>query len=226
MTKLSIIVPVYNEEKTIERVIKELKELNIEKEIIVVDDGSTDSTSKILKGIKGIKVIAHEKNLGKGAAVATGIKHARGDAILIQDADLEYKPKDIPKMVKALEKFDADAIFGYRFLRRRGKRLLLHDLGNAFLSFATSLLFLRSVPDMETGYKLVKTRFLKNLKLRARRFEIEPEITAKLLKQGCKIKFVPIEFEARGFEEGKKIRVWDGFLAFLTLLKFRISSLL
>ncbi len=222
--KLSIIVPVYNEEKTIEKVIRELKKLRFKKEIIVVDDGSTDTTPKILKKLKGIKVITHEKNLGKGAAIATGIKHAKGDAVLIQDADLEYKPKDIPKMLKALEKFNADAVFGYRFLRRKGKRLLLHDFGNIFLSFMTSLLFLRSIPDMETGYKLIKRKFLENLKLRAKRFEIEPEITAKLLKQKCKIKFIPIKFEARGFEEGKKIRIWDGIIALLTLLKLRFSS--
>ena len=123
-----------------------------------------------------------------------------------------------------LEKFNADAVFGYRFLRRKGKKLILHDFGNMFLSFVTSLLFLCSIPDMETGYKLIKRKFLEKIHLRARRFEIEPEITAKLIKQGCKIKFIPIEFEARSFEEGKKIRVWDGFLALFTLLKFRNSS--
>ncbi len=210
--KLSIIVPVYNEEKTVERVIKELKKLSIEKEIIVVDDGSTDATPGILKRIRGIRVIRHGKNLGKGAAIATGMKRAKGDAVLIQDADLEYKPKDIPKLVKALEKFNAGAVFGYRFLRRRGKRLVLHDFGNMLLSFLTSLLFLRSVPDMETGYKLIKRDFVEKIHLRAKRFEIEPELTAKLLKQKCRIKFVLVEFEARGFEEGKKIRIWDGKL--------------
>jgi len=222
--KLSIIVPVYNEEKTIEKVIKELKKLKINKEIIVVDDGSKDKTPQILKKIKGIKVITHKTNKGKGAAVTTGIKHAKGDAIIIQDADLEYKPKDIPKLIKAMKIFDADAVYGYRFIKRSGKKLLLHDIGNMFLSFITSLLFLYSIPDMETGYKLIKRKALEGICFRAKRFEIEPEITAKLIKKGCKIVFVPIDFEARGFEEGKKIRIWDGIIALFTLLKFRFSS--
>lgn len=222
--KLSIIVPVYNEEKTIEKVLKELRKLKINKEIIVVDDGSRDKTPEILKKIKGIKVVTHRVNKGKGEAVITGINHARGEVIIIQDADLEYKPKDIPKLLKAMEIFDADAVYGYRFMKRSGKKLLFHDFGNIFLSFVTSLLFLSSIPDMETGYKLIKRKVLKGICLKAKRFEIEPEITAKLLKNGCKIIFIPIEFEARGFEEGKKIRIWDGVIALFTLLKFRISS--
>ncbi len=226
MVLLSIIVPVYNEEKTVKKVIDELKKLKIEKEIIVVDDGSTDSTRKILKKIKGIRLYYHKKNQGKGSAVTTGIKHSKGKLIIIQDADLEYNPKEIPKLIEAMDYYNSDAVYGYRFLKIKGKRIILHDLGNRILSFITSLLFLRSIPDMETCYKLIKRDFLEDMKLRSKRFEIEPEITAKLIKKGAKIISIPIAFKPRSYEEGKKIRIKDGLIALYTLFKFRISSLL
>ncbi len=222
--KLSIIVPVYNEEKTIKKVIEELKKIRLNKEIIVIDDGSTDKTLEIITKIKGIRILKHKKNQGKGAAVITGIRHAKGEIVIIQDADLEYKPKDIPKLIKAMKISNADAVYGYRFMKVKGRRIRFHDIGNRFLSFITSLLFLSSIPDMETGYKLIKLKKLKNIKLRSKRFDIEPEITAKLIKNKCKIISVAIDFEARSFEEGKKIRIWDGIIALLTLFKYRISS--
>ncbi len=222
--KLSIIVPVYNEEKTVKKVLTELKKLKINKEIIVVNDGSTDKTGEILKKIKGIRVYTHKKNMGKGAAVTTGIKKSKGELVIIQDADLEYNPKEIPKLIEALIYFGADAVYGYRFLKRKGKRVFLHDIGNRVLSFITSLLFLKSIPDMETCYKLMKRNLIEDMKLCSKGFEIEPEITVKLIRKNAKIISIPITFNARGFEEGKKIRVWDGFKALLTLLKLRFSS--
>jgi glycosyltransferase involved in cell wall biosynthesis len=235
--KLSIIIPVYNEEKTILEVLDRVKKEvipGVEKEMIVVDDCSTDSTRQKLKNIKGndSKIIFHEKNGGKGAAVKTGIKNATGDYIIIQDADLEYHPKFIKDLIRPILEKKAEVVYGTRLNRMphlRGEEakhlFILHYLGNRFLSLVTSILYGQWITDMETGYKLFPKKALNNLKLNARGFEFEPEITAKLSKKGYKIKEISISVKPRGYDEGKKLNtVRDGLKALWSLIKYRFSD--
>ena len=235
--KLSILVPVYNEEKTIVEVLKRLQDEKIpgfEKEIIVVDDGSKDSTREKLKQLKNknIKVILHEKNQGKGAAIKTGIKNATGEYIIIQDADLEYHPRQIKNLTQLILDKKARVVYGTRFDRmphlskEESKHLfIIHYFGNRFLSLITSILYGQWLTDMETGYKLFPKSATKGMTLRARGFELEPEITAKLLKKGYKIKEVPITVVPRGYEEGKKLNTTrDGLKALWSLLKYRFVN--
>ena len=232
--KLSIIVPVFNEEKTIEEVLKRLSELEIpevEKEIIVVDDGSKDLTREKLAKIKdkGIRIILHDKNQGKGGAVKTGIKNATGEYIIIQDADLEYHPKQIKTLVQPILENKAKVVYGTRLNRmphlgkEESKHLfILHYFGNRFLSLVTSVLYGQWITDMETCYKLFPKEAMQNIKLNARGFELEPEITAKLMKKGYKIKELPITAIPRGYDEGKKLNtVNDGLKALWNLFKYR-----
>ena len=235
--KLSIIVPVYNEEKTINEVLNRLSREQIpgvEKEIVVVDDGSKDSTRDKLAKVKdkNIKIILHEKNQGKGGAVKTGIKNATGDYIIIQDADLEYHPKYIKNLVQPILKKQAKVVYGTRLDRmphlgkEESKHLfIIHYFGNRFLSLVTSILYGQWITDMETGYKLFPKAAMSNIKLNARGFELEPEITSKLLKNGYKIKEVPITVIPRGYEEGKKLNTTrDGLKALWSLFKYRFSD--
>lgn len=234
--KLSIIVPVFNEEKTIADVLKRLNRViipGVMKEIIVVDDGSTDATASVISNlnsqISNMKTLAHKKNLGKGAAVRTGIEQAVGDYILIQDADLEYNPKDIPRLLKPIIDGKAEVVYGTRLKRfpnfrrdERTPRFLLHYLGNRFLSLLTSLLYGQWLTDMETGYKLFSRKVISGLTLQAKRFDFEPEVTARLLQKGYKILEVSIATNPRGYEAGKKLRTFrDGSIALWTLLKYR-----
>ena len=229
MLKLSIIIPVYNEERTILRVIKEVKTVkldNISKEIIVVDDYSIDQTRHILKKLKGksIKVFYHKKNMGKGAAIRTGLKNCTGDIILIQDADLEYNPNEYKKLLNPIMEGKAKIVYGSRLeaIRRNLKSMYkLHYIGNLFLTLATNLLYGTKISDMETGYKVFRREVIKNISLRANYFDFEPEITAKILKKGYKICEVPINFVGRKFEEGKKITWVDGVKAVYCLIKYR-----
>ncbi len=233
--KLSIIVPVYNEQKTISDILNALEKLTIPsvtKEVIVVDDGSTDSTREKLKKIKWPRIILHEKNKGKGAAVKTGIEHATGDYIIIQDADLEYDPKYIKELIKPVLEGKAKVVYGTRLKRmpnlskeEKRFRFLLHYFGNRFLSLLTSILYGQWLTDMETCYKLFPKSALSGVKINARGFEFEPEITAKLLKKGYKITEIPINVKPRGYEEGKKLNtVRDGIKAFWNLLKYRVTN--
>lgn len=233
--KLSIIVPVYNEEKTISEILRRIENLKItsvEKEVIVVDDGSSDTTREILEKIKNVKVILHDKNEGKGAAVKTGIKTSTGDYIIIQDADLEYDPQQIKELVKPILEKEIKVVYGTRLnrfpnLSRDEKKplFLLHYLGNRFLSLITSILYGQWITDMETCYKLFPKDALRGVKLNARGFEFEPEITTKLLKKGYKILEIPITTKPRGYQEGKKLHtVRDGSIALLTLLKYRFIN--
>ena len=234
--KLSIIIPVFNEEKTIaeilERVVN-LKIANVDKEIIVVDDGSTDATASEIQNsefrIQNFKYIRHKTNHGKGAAVRTGIKHATGDYIVIQDADLEYDPNDIKKLLKPVSKGNAKVVYGTRLNRmpnfskeERTPRFLLHYVGNRFLSLITSILYGQWITDMETCYKLFPRKAVDKISLNAKGFDFEPEITAKLLKKRYRILEVPIITKPRGYNEGKKLNTFrDGTIALFTLVKCR-----
>lgn len=250
--KLSIIIPVFNEERTIVQVIKNVVAVEIpdvEKEIIVVDDGSTDATASVISRLRqdfllrqgfggqvggqaNVKIVKHEKNRGKGTAVRTGISNATGDYIIIQDADLEYNPKDIKRLIAPIKDGRARVVYGTRLKRlpnlkrdERTPRFLLHYLGNRFLSFLTSILYGQWLTDMETGYKIFPKKAILNMKLHARSFDFEPEITVKLLKRGYRLLEVPITTNPRGYQEGKKLNTFkDGFIAFWTLFKYRFCD--
>lgn len=230
--RLSIIVPVYNEEKTVAEILRRVKRTRLprgmDREIVVVDDGSTDATPAILARTSGMKVLKHKKNKGKGAAIKMGIKKAKGKIILIQDADLEYDPKDYPRLLEPILSGKAKVVYGTRLknypLRLFGKRrtpLLTHYLGNKFLTLFTNLLYGGRLSDMETCYKVFKKEVLNPIELKGDRFDFEPEVTAKILKKGHKIHEVPIRVKPRGYDEGKKITWKDGFVAVWTLLRYR-----
>ena len=231
--KLSIIIPAYNEEKTIEKILdKVLKvKLPLEKEIIIVDDNSSDNTFNILQKQKNIILLKHEKNKGKGAAIKTAFQKTSGDIIIIQDADLEYDPNDYPKLLAPILENNFSVVYGSRF---SGKKLNLagekktdlpfHWMGNKFLSLLTSILFGQKVTDMETCYKVFKKEVINNMTIKSNRFEFEPEITAKILKKGYKIKEVPIYYKVRSYEEGKKITITDGIKALYYIVKYRFKN--
>jgi len=219
--KLSVVIPVYNEESSVTELVERVKAVPVEKEIITVDDHSSDNTLAVLNRIPGIRVISHPVNRGKGAAVRTGLAHASGDVVVIQDADLEYSPDDYPAMLKPFADPKIDAVYGSRF-RGSGNSFLLHSkLANYFLTFFTNALFGGRITDMETCYKLIRRPLFQGLGLSADRFEIEPEITAKLLRRHCRITEVPIQYNAR--RAGKKIGPRDGVTACIALVRWYVS---
>ena len=223
--KLSILIPAYNEEKTIKDVIDSVKKVNlgkIKKEIVVVDDGSKDNTAKILKKIRGINLVIQKKNSGKGFAIRTAINHATGDFIAIQDADLEYNPEDYKDMIKPLIEKRAEIVYGCRFSKKPKHRYKLFLFGNKFLSLLASILYGSKVEDIETCYKMMPRKIIESLNLKSNHFEIEPEITAKILKKKYKILEVPISYKSRSFKEGKKITWKDGLIAIWILVKYRL----
>jgi glycosyltransferase involved in cell wall biosynthesis len=228
--KLSVIVPVYNERTTVVEVLRRMRAVElpdgIEREIIVIDDGSSDGTRDVLRqlGDSTVRVMIHEGNRGKGAAVRTGIQVATGDYILIQDADLEYDPEDWPKMIAPVQRGRAQVVYGSRFTGERRNMLFLHWVGNRLLSLVTNMLYNTTLSDMETCYKLVDRSLMLDLGLRSNRFDIEPEITAKILKRRIRIYEVPISYTGREFDEGKKITWRDGFAALWALAKFRFAD--
>jgi len=228
--KLSVIVPVFNERTTLVEVIRRMRTVElpdgIEREIIMVDDGSTDGTRDVLRqlGDSTVRVLKHDTNRGKGAAVRTGLQVASGDYVLVQDADLEYDPEDWPKLIAPVQRGRARVVYGSRFTGERRNMLFLHWVGNRVLSLVTNVLYNTTLSDMETCYKLVDRSLLLDLDLRSERFEIEPEITAKILKRRIRIYEVPISYTGREFDEGKKITWRDGFAALWTLAKFRFAD--
>lgn len=224
---LSVIVPVYNERSTVAEIIRRMRSVTIPVtlDIVVVDDGSTDGTDKILATLQDstVRVITHDRNRGKGCAIRTGLDHARGDLLLIQDADLEYDPDDWNKLLEPLLKGRAEVVYGSRFTGERRNMLPLHWIGNRFISLVTNVLYSSTLSDVETCYKLVAREVIAGMRIDASRFEFEPEITAKVLRRGYRIYEVPISYAGREFSEGKKITWKDGFLALWTLLRYRFS---
>jgi len=222
---LSIIIPVYNEEKNIQEIIKRVQATKRASEIIIVDDGSHDGTRDILKtldGKKKVRVIFQEKNQGKGAAVVVGMKAATGDVLLIQDADLEYDPRDYPALLQPIEEDIADVVYGSRFLGApRREAMYWHQVANKLLTFMTNILYDSILTDMETGYKVFRREVIKSMKIRSKRFNFEPEFTAKILKRKYRIFEVPITFNPRDYADGKKIKLKDAFEAVWALLRFR-----
>jgi glycosyltransferase involved in cell wall biosynthesis len=222
--KLSVIVPVYNEENTIQEILRQVRAVGLAHEIIVVDDGSTDRTRALLQREAehaGTAVILHDRNRGKGEAVRTGFDRATGDILLIQDADLEYDPRDYPALLRPIEEGRVKVVYGSRFLGPRTAMMFWHMLGNKVLTLVTNVLYNAILSDMETCYKVFRADVVRDIPLRSRRFEFEPEITAKILKRGHRIFEVPISYYGREYDEGKKITWREGPKAMWTLIKYR-----
>lgn len=226
--KLSIIIPAYNEEKTIKEIIKRVKDQeipNIQKEIIVVDDGSTDKTYEILKSIVGINLLRHVENKGKGQAIRTGLTKVTGDLVLIQDADLELSPEDYPDLLRPMLNGKTEVVYGSRFFNKKNfTHSFPYYSGGRFVTFVTNLLYGTRITDEPIGYKLFKTDLLKNLNLKCKRFEFCPEVTAKIAKRKIKIHEVPVSYNPRTKSEGKKLGVKDGIQAIWTLVKYRFRE--
>lgn len=226
--KLSIIIPVYNEWRTIRELLEKLIHLKVEKEIIVVDDGSNDGTSDILDKFSHprVKLIRHPRNRGKGAAIRTGLAEAAGDLVIIQDADLEQDPEDIYHLIQPILKKEAKVVYGSRFLQERPKMNLPAYFANIFLSRLASLLYGQRITDLETCYKVFDREVIQSVSLKSDGFEFEPEVTAKILKQGHRIHEVPIQEDwYHGYNNNSKKVTWlDGIKAILTLFKYRFQK--
>lgn len=223
---LSIIVPVFNEKPTIEEILGTLVSVPYRKEIIVIDDGSTDGTSDILKSFehKDVKIFFHNRNMGKGCAISTGISRAMGDIVLIQDADLEYDPHEYPVLLRPILEGKADVVFGSRFAGSGAHRVLYfwHYVGNKFLTILSNMFTDLNLTDMETCYKVFTKQALADITIEEKRFGFEPEITAKIAKKNLRIYEVPISYYGRTYQEGKKIGWRDGLRAIWAILKYNL----
>jgi glycosyltransferase involved in cell wall biosynthesis len=226
--KLSVIIPCYNERPTVATVIDRVRAVGLAHEIIVVDDGSTDGSREVLAQIDprdDLKIILHDHNQGKGAAVRTGFKAATGDVFLIQDADLEYDPREYPILLRPIEEGISKVVYGSRFLGGPRKAMFFWNMvANRTLTFVTNILYNAILSDMETCYKVFRAEVVREIPLRSRRFDFEPEITAKVLKRGYRIYEVPISYNGREWEEGKKITWKDGVIAMWTLFRYRFTD--
>jgi glycosyltransferase involved in cell wall biosynthesis len=226
--KLSVVIPVFNEVHNIKEIINRVQTQKLASEIVIVDDGSKDGTRDILKELDGkneVRVILHEVNQGKGAAVVTGMRAAKGDIFLIQDADLEYDPRDYPQLLQPIHEGLADVVYGSRFLGAAHRvTMFWHLIANRLLTFMTNILYNTILTDMETGYKVFRREVIEGMKIRSKRFDFEPEFTAKILKRNYRIFEVSIRFNPRDYSEGKKIKLQDAFAAVWTLLKYRFMD--
>jgi glycosyltransferase involved in cell wall biosynthesis len=226
--KVSAVIPAYNEKATIQEIVRRVSVSGCIDEILIVDDGSTDGTCEILKSLDGtgmVRVVFHDRNQGKGAAVRTGIQQASCDVIIIQDADLEYDPRDYPALLKPLQEGIAEVVYGSRFLGGARRPILFWNMvANKLLTFVTNILYNNILSDMETGYKVFYRSQVMDIPLRSRRFDFEPEFTAKILKRRIRIYEVPISFNPRDYSEGKKIKMVDAFIAMWTLFRYRFTD--
>ena len=226
---LSVIVPVFNERNTVAEVLRRMRrvDLPVDLEIVLVDDGSTDGTSQILTALEDstVQVVRHPSNLGKGAAIRTGLQHVRGELVLIQDADLEYDPEDWPRLLRPVLRGRSQVVYGSRFSGEGGSMPASDWVGNRFLSLATNVLYNTSLSDMECGYKLFTRKVLADITIESDRFDFEPEITAKVLRSGYRIYEVPVSYSGRPASEGRKFSWRDGVRALSTLVRYRWSKL-
>ena len=226
---LSVIVPVFNERNTVAEVLRRMRrvELPVDLEIVVVDDGSTDGTSQILGALEDstVEVVRHPSNLGKGAAIRTGLEHVRGDLVLIQDADLEYDPEDWPRLLRPLLRGRSQVVYGTRFSHEGGSMPASDWLGNRLLALTTNVLYNTSLSDVECGYKLFARKVLDDITIESDRFDFEPEITAKVLRRGYRIYEVPVSYAGRPVSEGRKFDWRDGVRALATMVRYRWGKL-
>ena len=224
---LSVVMPVYNERATIEEIVQRVLAVPLRVELIVVDDGSTDGTREVLQALekeRPIKLVLQPANAGKGAALRRGFQEVTGDLVVIQDADLEYSPEEFPQLIELICQGRADVVYGSRFLGRHRVFMFTHYAGNRFLTLVTNVLYNTMLTDMETCYKVMRTEVLRSMTLDANGFGIEPELTAKIFKRHYRVYEVPITYDGRGYEEGKKITWRDGVVALWVLLKYRFTE--
>ena len=227
---LSVLIPCYNEVNTIEAVLERVEAVGLADEVIVVDDGSTDGTRELLRQIEAsapsnLRIYYHDKNMGKGAALVTAFRHATSDILLIQDADLEYDPREYPVLLKPIYEGISKVVYGSRFLGGPRKAMNFWNMvANKILTFTTNILYNAILSDMETCYKVFRREVVSNMVIHSRRFDFEPEFTAKVLKQGIRIYEVPISYNGREWTEGKKIQWHDGVIALWTLIKYRFVN--